>query len=41
MIYLKGRDLFEDVGAAEKVILRWILEKQRLRMWTGFIWLRI
>jgi hypothetical protein len=22
-------------------ILKWIIKKQRVRMWTGFIWLRM
>jgi hypothetical protein len=34
---LKGRDLV----ISGRVILKWFLKKYGVRMWTGFIWLRI
>jgi hypothetical protein len=38
---LKGRDHSEQIEVDEKIILKWILEKYGLRVWTGFVWLRI
>jgi len=38
---LKGRDNSEDIGVGRRTILEWILGKQRGKVWTGFIWLRI
>jgi hypothetical protein len=38
---LKGGDCFEHLGIDGKIILKWILEKQVGKLWTGFIWLRI
>jgi len=32
---LKGREHLEDLGACVR-----ILEKQGVKLWTGFIWLR-
>jgi hypothetical protein len=29
-----------DLNVDVKIILDWILEKQGVKMWTGFIWLR-
>jgi len=26
---------------ADGIILKWILQKQDIKVWTGFIWLRI
>jgi len=30
-----------DLGAGERIILRWMLTKDGGKVWTGFIWLRI
>jgi hypothetical protein len=38
---LKGRGHMEDLGVDEIVILKWILRKEGVRLWTGFIWLRM
>jgi hypothetical protein len=29
------------IGAVGRIILKWILKECSLRMWTGFIWLRM
>jgi hypothetical protein len=34
---LNGRDHLGDTGVDGKAILKWIKEKQRVTMWTGFI----
>jgi hypothetical protein len=33
---LKGRDHLEDLCVDEKIILKWILNKHGVRVWTGF-----
>jgi hypothetical protein len=38
---LKGRNYSQDKGIDERKILKWILEKQEGKVWTGCIWLRI
>jgi hypothetical protein len=38
---LKGRDYSEDRGVNVRIILKWILGKYGVRMWTELIWLRI
>jgi hypothetical protein len=38
---LKGRDNSEDQDINGRILLKWILGKQGLGMWIGFIWLRI
>jgi len=38
---LKGRDHSEDLDVDRKIILEWILEIYVVRVWIGFIWLRI
>jgi hypothetical protein len=38
---LKGRDHLEDQRIDRRIILKWILGKQGLGVWTGFLWLRI
>jgi hypothetical protein len=35
-----GRDHLKDLGADVKIIKQ-VLKRNRMRMWTGFIWLRI
>jgi hypothetical protein len=30
--------LLENLGIHGKLILRWILRKQDVRAWTGFVW---
>jgi len=37
----KGRDHLEDLDVNGKIMLEWILGKWGVKMWTGFIWLRI
>jgi hypothetical protein len=38
---LKGRGHLEDLGIEEMIILKFILRNWGLRVWIGFIWLRI
>jgi len=38
---LRKRDHLEDSGVGGRVILRWILRKWDVRVWTGSSWLRI
>jgi hypothetical protein len=38
---MKGRDQSEDLGTDGSIILKWILEKEVGKVWTGFIWVRI
>jgi hypothetical protein len=38
---LNGNDYFGDQGVDGRILLPWILRKQEVRMWTGFIWLGI
>jgi hypothetical protein len=35
----KGRDHFGDLGSDRRIILKWILQKEDVRVWTKFIWL--
>jgi hypothetical protein len=37
---LKGRNQLGNPGVEESVLLRLMVEKQDMRVWTGFIWLR-
>jgi hypothetical protein len=37
----KGRGNMEDLVIDGRMILRRILQKQDVRVWTGFVWLRI
>jgi hypothetical protein len=37
---LSGRVYLVYLGVNESVILKWIVFKKGMRMWTGFIWLR-
>jgi hypothetical protein len=37
---LSETDYLEDISVDGKITLKWILEKQVEKMWTGFIWLR-
>jgi hypothetical protein len=34
---LTGRDYLKDLGKDRRIILKWILKKYDVRMWTGFI----
>jgi hypothetical protein len=34
-------DYFEDLRVDERIILKWILQKEHEMPWTGSIWLRI
>jgi hypothetical protein len=38
---LKRRDHLRDLRVYGRIILKCILKKQDVRVWTGFIWLRI
>ena len=38
---LKIEDHFEDLGVDMGIILRWILNEEDRRAWTGLIWTRI
>jgi hypothetical protein len=38
---LKGRDHSENPVVEGRIILKWILGKQVLGVWIGFIWFRI
>jgi hypothetical protein len=37
----EGRDHLGDTGVDGRIILRWILRKWDVRVWTGSSWLRI
>jgi hypothetical protein len=38
---LKVKRYFGDIGVYERIILKWILEKQNKVVSTGFVWFRI
>jgi hypothetical protein len=38
---LKGRSLLGNLGASSTIILKWILKKEDMWVWTGFVRLRI
>jgi hypothetical protein len=38
---LKEKRHSEDLDTDRKIILEWILEKQSVTLWAGFIWHRI
>jgi hypothetical protein len=35
---MKGIAHFEDQDVGKKIIIKWILKKQGVGMWTEFIW---
>jgi hypothetical protein len=37
----EGRYHSEERGVGARIMLKWILEEQGGKLWTGFIWLRI
>jgi hypothetical protein len=37
----EGNNHLEDLGVGRKMVLKWTLQEQYGRVWTGFIWLRI
>jgi hypothetical protein len=38
---LKGRGYLENLHIDGRILLKLILQKYGVRVWTGFIWLRI
>jgi hypothetical protein len=36
----EGRDYLEDLEVDGRIMLEWILEKERWKLWTGFMWCR-
>jgi hypothetical protein len=38
---LRERDQLEDSGVDGRIIIRWILRKRYVEVWTGSSWLRI
>jgi hypothetical protein len=38
---LKEKDHLKDLNVNDRMILKWILEKQFASVWTGSVWLRI
>jgi len=40
IVYLKGRDYLGDQDTDSRVMLKSILQKQGVRGWNWFIWLR-
>jgi len=38
---MKGRDQLRDLGVDNMIILKWILKKQGVMMWTACVWLRV
>jgi hypothetical protein len=38
---VKRRDVLGGLRVEERIILKQIIEEEGLRMWTGFIWLRV
>jgi hypothetical protein len=41
IIQQKGKDHFSFLGVDMRIILRWILYKYDMRMWTGFVRFRM
>jgi hypothetical protein len=39
LVQRKGRDVLEDLGIDERLILKWILKIQGVRIWARFSWL--
>jgi hypothetical protein len=37
----EAKDHLEDLGVAGNIVLKWVLRKQKGRVWTGFSWLSI
>lgn len=38
---LEGRDHLGDLGGDGRLILKWILNDNVVRMWAGFSWLKV
>jgi hypothetical protein len=37
----EGKNPLEDLDVGGRIILKWILEKQDMVVWTAMVWLRI
>jgi hypothetical protein len=37
---MKEIDQLRDISVYGKIILKWIIKKRSVRVWTRFIWLR-
>jgi hypothetical protein len=41
VVTFEGKKHLKNIGVDGRIILRWILNKFKFRMWTEFMWLRI
>jgi hypothetical protein len=38
---INERDHSEDLGVDGRIMFKYVLEKQDVRVWSGFVWIRI